>query len=350
MDWSFESLPIAKNLIRKIVSAIMKIENLILIGFLSMLFSLGAFAQDLQYTQDFFTPISINPAFVGSLNNSYKINGLVTDQTKSVSHQSYSSYSLNTDVSIDKGIRDGDWFGVGVRINRGKSVGDTRAVNFFALSFASHLALDDKKEKSFSIGIQYGLGQLSKSISFYSFGSVLHPNQINVNVMNWNESFMNKDRNFSELAFSLLYTVRNKNRSNFKVGVGYRGTYMYENLNGKKISAFTSYEFDLTSKATFTSGGYYDFNMESSNLILNTIMSYKIEPRNKIILHAGVGMRDLKGGLVYFGATVYRFRLGIGYDLGVRDTIVFDRKAELSISYLGRIRKNKKLKSGESIR
>ena len=354
----------------------MHFKNFILVGFLSLVCSIAAFAQDFHYTQYFQSPLGVNPALAGAFNGSYRINGVYRSQYWSTADRAFNGFSLNVDAPIIRGIRKQDWVGVGLRIESATAGAADQKLNFYGLGAAYHLSLDKKQTRILSLGVQYGTGGYSytgNELDQDAFGSYLATKNLSDQASAFNGTGGDMDEtggSLNDLTVGVLYNVKNpKTGADFKIGIGVEGLLnpdrasklkptagagttggsfsTEEDNKGIGINAFSSYEFAITRRASLTSGMYYYTNKKASALNVNSIMNYKMKPGNELTLHAGLGLRSVRAGLIYLGATIKDIRVGLAYDIDISSAVPGSNGqggAELAVSYIGKIYKKPKPK------
>ncbi len=350
----------------------MHFKNFILVGFLTLVCSVGAFAQDFHYTQYFHSPLGVNPALAGAFNGSYRINGVYRSQYWSVADKAFNGFSLNVDAPIIRGIRKQDWVGIGLRLESATAGSVGQKLNFYGLGAAYHLSLDKKQTQILSIGAQYGTGGYtydSSQLPNESFGSFLATKSLSDQARDFKntnggaggggQSTTRDGGSLSDLSIGLLYSTKNpKTGTDLKIGIGVEGVLNpdrsanVEGSNGTDdkgigINAFTSYEFEITRRASLTSGIYYYTNKKASAVNVNSIMNYKMKPGNALTLHAGLGLRGTRAGLIYLGATIKDIRVGLAYDIDISSAGTASGGqggAEIAVSYIGKIFKKPKPK------
>lgn len=349
----------------------MHFKNFILVGFLSLVCSIASFAQDFHYTQYFHSPLGVNPALAGAFNGSYRINGVYRSQYWSTADRAFNGFSLNVDAPIIRGIRKQDWVGVGLRIESATAGEAGQKLNFYGLGAAYHLSLDKKQTRILSLGVQYGTGGYTYNgveLDQDAFGSYLATKNLSDQATALQGTGIEGDEtggSLSDLTVGVLYNTKNpKTGTDFKIGVGVEGLLNADRAaklkgaggvsipsgtdkKGIGINAFTSYEFTMTKRASLTSGLYYYTNKKASAVNVNSIMNYKMKPGNELTLHAGLGLRSVRAGLIYLGATIKDIRVGLAYDIDISSAVPGSNGqggAELAVSYIGKIYKKPKPK------
>lgn len=344
----------------------MKLKNIFLIGILSIAFSVSSFGQNFHYTQYFFSPLGVNPALAGAYNGSYRINGILRDQYRGSAEKAFTGFTLNVDAPIIRGFRKQDWVGIGLRMNQDESGTSGQKMNYFGLGAAYHLSLNKKQTSIVSLGAQYGTGGIVYSIQDNeNFGSFLATGQLSDQAQMFNTpagggggggggSPSIEGGSLNDLTVGLLYNVKNpKANTDLKIGLSVEGILNPNrgktaiDKKGIGLNAFGSYEFEMTRRASLTSGIYF-YSLKKANAInINSILNYKIRPEDKFTLHAGLGLRGIRSGLIFLGATVKGIRVGLGYDLDISSATVATgghKSVEVGVSYLGKIFKKPKPK------
>lgn len=338
----------------------MHLKKYFLVAFLAFSISMTIDAQDFHYTQYFFSPLGVNPALAGGYNGSYRINGIYRDQYRGAANKPFTGFSLNVDAPIIRGIRKQDWVGIGLRMEQATAGSIGQKLNFYGLGAAYHLGLDKKQTRILSIGLQYGTGG-------YSYDNVVGKKIFAEQIINDVTSetaqiFLDKAKDGSivggslnDLTAGLVYMVRNpKTGGEFKVGLGVEGILNPNrsainsiDKKGIGLNIFSSYDYMMNKRTSLTSGIYYYSNKKASAINLNSILNYKMKPGNKMTLHAGAGLRNVRAVLVYLGATVSGIRVGVGYDLDVGNSTSATgghKSLEIGVSYVGMIFKKPKPK------
>ncbi|MFT6783922.1 MAG: hypothetical protein ACJA1A_003864, partial [Saprospiraceae bacterium] len=244
-------------------------------------------------------------------------------------------------------------------------------LNFYGLGAAYHLSLDKKQTQILSIGAQYGTGGYTYKgnvLEDNAFGSFLATKSLSDQAEALKSTGNPDDQSggsLSDLSVGVLYNTKNpKSGADFKVGIGVEGLLnpnRAANLmsagggnipsgtdkKGIGINAFSSYEFEITKRASLTSGLYYYTNKKASAVNVNSIMNYKMKPENALTLHAGMGLRNVRAGLIFLGATIKDIRVGLAYDIDISSASTGSSGqggVELAVSYIGKIYKKPKPK------
>ncbi|MEE9440017.1 MAG: PorP/SprF family type IX secretion system membrane protein [Saprospiraceae bacterium] len=320
---------------------------------LGLLFVTSTTGQDFHYTQYFMSPLGVNPALAGAFSGSYRLNGIYRDQYRGSAVKPFGGFGINIDAPIIRGIRKQDWVGVGIRMDKDKSGQLSQSMSFSGLTAAYHLGLDKKQTSFISIGAQYGGG----SIGYTAVGGEVGNNEVEGKERTEQTNNIFKDNNegsLNDLSIGVLYTARNaKSGNNFKIGVGVEGilnpnrAVLKQDQKGIGINAFSQYHMEMSKRLSLTSGVLFYSLKKPSAFVINSVVNYRIKPANKFTVHGGLGVRALRAGLIYLGATFNGIRVGLAYDLdlGASTPATGGHKSiELGVSYTGIIHKKPKVK------
>jgi type IX secretion system PorP/SprF family membrane protein len=122
-------------------------------------------AQDVHYSQFYYSPFTLNPALAGSMDGQYRFGGIYKNQWGSItSPYVYSTPSISGDVKLFNGGYNYNFLGLGLMLLNDRS-GDGNLTNLTAMLSASyHQQLDKEGNYHIAIGLMGGIVQ--KKIDF----------------------------------------------------------------------------------------------------------------------------------------------------------------------------------------
>jgi len=140
-------------------------KKTIQVTFLFFLVITSAAAQDVHFSQFYYSPFTLNPSLAGTMDGQYRVGGIYKNQWGSVtSPYVYSTPSVSGDFKLFAGGYSYNYLGLGVLLLNDKS-GDGGLSNLTAMLSASyHQSLD--KEGNFHIAIGLQGGMVQKKIDF----------------------------------------------------------------------------------------------------------------------------------------------------------------------------------------
>jgi len=146
-------MPLRNNAYMKIL------KHLLIYSFL--LFATGVLhAQDIHWTQFTMSPLTLNPAFTGDFEGTFRIGGIYRDQYNFVSGKNpggkgFRTPSFFVDVPIIM-IRKRDWVSAGIVAYADKAGSGGLTNSGYLASGSYHLSLDKKSTRYLVAGIQFG--------------------------------------------------------------------------------------------------------------------------------------------------------------------------------------------------
>ncbi len=282
-------------------------KNISTIVTLLFTFSIGAFAQDVHFSQFGQTPQLINPGASGVLSGS--VRGLVNYRSQwGALGNAYNTYGASFDVPVAKGNGKGGYFGLGANFYKDVAGSSSFGNLQTGLSFSGILPIGNNH--TISLGLQGAYGQYSANLSQLTWGSQFNGEDFDV-TSNSNESFALKSSKYFDLGSGIYYEFKNARTaflgsdvSSFNFGVaGYH-------LNKPKQNFLTGTEDEIPMKIITQFSGTFD--MRGSKLSLVPSMFYAIQSGFQeitpgLLFKIRVGNSTkysglFKQGAVYFGS------------------------------------------------
>jgi type IX secretion system PorP/SprF family membrane protein len=130
--------------------------------FLVLLITGSVKGQDVQFTQFYAAPLTLNPALTGAFAGKFRVASIYRDQWRNALDNPYVSFAASMDLrfGIGKfGSNRKDAAGVGIMFFSDKVSGFDFNTNQIAVSGAYHKALDRKKTQYLSLGFQGSIVQ-----------------------------------------------------------------------------------------------------------------------------------------------------------------------------------------------
>lgn len=297
-------------------------------------------AQDLHFSQFFFSPQILNPAQIGNFNGKYRINANQKTQWKQVSRP-YMSFALMGDGKFDFTP---EAVALGLVIVN-DNAGDSRFNTFKILTGGSY-TIDIDTKHGLTAGLQMGISQISINENEMSFN-----NQYNGVVYDPNlpsgEAFPRNSRWYFNLNAGALYRFEIENRKNFSIGFAShninRPDQSFYNDTGVELSirssvyAFSNWkiaeDFDAMPAMRWMNQGTFN------EVILGTAVKYILMDEANIYrsIFAGYFGRFGDSGIAMAGVDYDAWRVAISYDINVSDLKPASRNRggfEFSVQYI----------------
>lgn len=139
--------------------------------FSAIIFGGTIMAQDIHFSQYFSSPLNLNPALTGLMNEDIRISSNYRNQWKSVSAEPYSTISASIDATLPPKKKTNNFFGLGLVVNSDKAGTSILATNQANLSMGYNMLLAPSTGGMFSVGFQAGAGQKSMNYDNLSWDS-----------------------------------------------------------------------------------------------------------------------------------------------------------------------------------
>lgn len=313
--------------------------------------ALGAFlltistqAQDPHFSQFFASPLTLNPAFTGKFDGSWRLAANHRDQWPSIP-KAYVTTSASFDMGILKNrIAEGDVFGIGVSGVSDASANSQLKLNYGSLSLSYHKALDADGYNTIGAGFQGTYSSMNLDISKLTFESMLQQNGFtgqSGEVLN-----NGNNQNYLDMNAGLLFSGSSNGLNNYYLGVS-----MYH-INKPKVS-FKDQNWYLTGRVTVHGGGSFPINdvigvhtsfihqmqNKASETMLGAALSLNASgdvdaPTN---VYLGSWMRLNDAIIPYIGLEFGGLRIGASYDVNISSLKAATNNrggSEISIIYI----------------
>ncbi len=302
-------------------------------------------AQDIHFSQYYASPITVNPAYTGMFNGTYRVGANYRNQWASVTVP-YKTFAAYGDVGLMHKPFNHYFTGVGFSLVNDVAGDGNLATTKLTGSGALHYALDGSKNYYLSIGLQ--ASYIQKKIDW---NKLYFDRQ-------WDDVNFNKSRPSYEVGYSpsfhyfdfqigALYSFIVNN----KLG-GYLSASLYHALHPKDSFYGSTYKlggrpqlsaginYDVTKAITIYPSFYYQNQKNASELLTGTMLSYKLSPddplSNKIYFGTYMRLKD-----AWYPVVGYEFssiRVLLNYDINYSELqpASSGRGAlEISIQYIG---------------
>lgn len=285
----------------------------------------NSIAQDPHFSQFFASPLTLNPAFTGKFDGTWRLAANHRDQWPSIP-KAYVTTSASIDFPILKNrIAEGDVFGVGLSGVTDASANSQLKLNYGSVSLSYHKGLDENGYNTIGAGFQGTYSSLNLDISQLTFESMLTQNGFTDESKR--EVLENgNNQNYIDLNAGVLYSGSTNGINNYYLGVS-----MYH-INRPKVS-FKDAGWYLTGRTTIHAGGSFPL---SDFLSINTSVIHQIQNKaSETILGAAVElgadksverpvsvflgswMRVNDALIPYVGLQFGGLRIGASYDVNI---------------------------------
>lgn len=296
-----------------------------LLLFISLLnISLASQAQDPHFSQFFASPLTLNPAFTGKFDGSWRLAANHRDQWPSIP-KAYVTTSASFDFPILKSkVPAGDVFGVGISGVSDASANSALKLNYGSVSLSYHKALDENGYNTIGAGFQGTYSSMSIDMSKLTFADQLRQNGFTGQTAEIINAGTNQ--NYLDMNAGILFSGSSNGVNNYYAGVS-----MYH-INKPKVS-FMDQNWYLTGRLTIHAGGNFPVN-EMLN-VSTSIIHQRQNKATETMAGAALGLNanpDAErptsiyiGGWMRFGDAIIPYvgmefsglRIGASYDVNI---------------------------------
>ena len=279
-------------------------------------------AQDPHFSQFFASPLTLNPAFTGKFDGSWRLAANHRDQWPSIP-KAYVTTSASVDFPIlKKRIPAGDVFGIGISGVSDASANSALKLNYGSLSLSYHKALDEDGYHTIGAGFQGTYSSMVLDITKLTFEDMLTQNGFTGTTADVLTN--GKNQNYFDMNAGLLYSGSSNGSNNF-----YLGASMYH-INRPKVS-FKDKNWYLSGRITIHAGGSFpvsdvvavntsiihQIQNKASETTLGAALSLTANPGevNPTSVYIGSWYRFNDAVIPYVGLEFLGLKIGVSYDI-----------------------------------
>jgi type IX secretion system PorP/SprF family membrane protein len=281
-------------------------------------------AQDPHFSQFFASPLTLNPAFTGKFDGTWRLAANHRDQWPSIP-KAYVTSSASIDFGILRSkIPDTDTWGVGLSGVTDASANNILKLNYGSVSMSYHKSLDEDGYHQIGAGFQGTYSSIGVDVSKLTFEDMLTQNGftgVTSDILT-----NGNNQSYFDINAGLLYSGSTTGYNNF-----YLGASMYH-INRPKVG-FKDKNWYLTGRITIHGGGSFPLN---DQLTVHTSVIHQIQNKasettiggalalnlnadndKPTSIYGGAWMRFNDAIIPYVGIEVAGLRIGATYDFNI---------------------------------
>ena len=297
-----------------------------------LLTSPAAHAQDPGFSQFFASPLTLNPALTGKFNGVLRVAGNYRNQWPAINNAFITStISVDAPILANK-LPVNDTWGIGIMGMTDKTASGILNDNYFGISTAYHLALDEDGYHSIGVGFQGVYANQSLDGTRLTFEDGL---QLDGTFLRSPSEAINSEYvqvHYFDANLGVLYNATTNGNNNFYLGAsGYH-------LNHPKASFLGEDTINVPIRLTVHGGGYFPITGTASTIYVSGLVSDQAGARqyvlggawestnnndetNPVNFYAGIWARFTNNTtdaiIPYLGLDYSDFSLGVTYDVNV---------------------------------
>jgi type IX secretion system PorP/SprF family membrane protein len=301
-------------------------------------------AQDPHFSQFFASPLTLNPAFTGKFDGTWRLAANHRNQWPSIP-KAYITSSASIDFGILRSkIPDTDTWGIGLSGVTDASANNILKLNYGSVSMSYHKSLDEDGYHQIGAGFQGTYSSVGVDVSKLTFEDMLTQNGftgVTSDILT-----NGNNQSYFDINAGILYSGSTTGYNNF-----YLGASMYH-INRPKVG-FKDKNWYLTGRITVHGGGYFPLN---DQLTVHTSVIHQIQNKasettiggalalnlnadndKPTSIYGGAWMRFNDAIIPYVGIEVAGLRIGATYDLNISNLKAATQSrggTEISIIYI----------------
>jgi len=281
-------------------------------------------AQDPHFSQFFASPLTLNPAFTGKFDGSWRLAANHRDQWPSIP-KAYVTTSASFDFPIlTSKIPEGDVFGIGLSGVSDASANSQLKLNYGSASLSYHKALDENGYNTIGAGFQGTYSSMTLDVSKLTFEDMLRQNGFTGTT---NDILTNgNNQSYVDVNAGLLFSGSTNGENNY-----YLGASMYH-INRPKVS-FKDKSWYLSGRVTIHGGAslpvsdvvtvnasvIHQIQNKASETVLGGAVALNAngDMSNPTNVYIGSWMRLGDALIPYIGLEFGGLRIGASYDINI---------------------------------
>jgi type IX secretion system PorP/SprF family membrane protein len=289
-------------------------------------------AQDPGFSQFFASPLTLNPALTGKFDGVVRVAGNYRNQWPAINNAFITStVSVDAPILVNK-LPPNDTWGIGFMAMTDKTASGILNDNYFALSTAYHLALDENGYHSIGVGFQgtYANQSLDGTRLTFEDGLQLDGTWLRSPTEAINSQFVSV--HYFDMGLGALYNASTNGNNNYYFGVS------AYHLNHPKVSFLGEDTINVPTRLTLHGGGFFPIAGSASTIYVSGLVNNQAGAReyvlggawqiaastdetNPVNFYAGLWGRFTNNTtdavIPYVGLDYSDFSLGITYDVNV---------------------------------
>jgi type IX secretion system PorP/SprF family membrane protein len=289
-------------------------------------------AQDPGFSQFFASPLTLNPALTGKFDGVVRVAGNYRNQWPAINNAFITStISVDAPIFANK-LRENDTWGIGFMAMTDKTASGILNDNYFALSTAYHIALDENGYHSIGVGFQgsYANQSLDGTRLTFEDGLQLDGTWLRSPTEAINSEYVSV--HYFDAGIGALYNATTNGNNNYYFGVS------AYHLTHPKVSFLGEDTINIPTRLTLHGGGFFPIQGSASTIYVSGLVNNQAGAReyvvggawqiaastdeaNPVNFYAGLWGRFTNNTtdavIPYVGLDYSDFSLGITYDVNV---------------------------------
>jgi type IX secretion system PorP/SprF family membrane protein len=303
-------------------------------------------AQDPHFSQFFASPLTLNPAFTGKFDGTWRLAANHRDQWPSIP-KAYVTTSASFDFPILKSkIPESDIFGIGLSGVSDASANSQLKLNYGSLSLSYHKALDEDGYNTIGAGFQGTYSSMILDVTKLNFEDMLTQNGFTGTTSDVLTNGNNQS--YFDVNAGLLFSGSTNGENNYYVGASMyhinRPTVSFKDKNwymSGRVTLHAGGTFFLSDVVSLSTSVIHQIQNKASETTLGGALGLNAnsDNENPTNVYLGTWMRINDALIPYIGLEFGGLRIGATYDINISSLKAATANrggSEISIIYIKR--------------
>jgi type IX secretion system PorP/SprF family membrane protein len=303
-------------------------------------------AQDPHFSQFFASPLTLNPAFTGKFDGSWRLAANHRDQWPSIP-KAYVTTSASFDFPILKSkIPESDVFGIGLSGVSDASANSQLKLNYGSVSLSYHKALDEDGYNTIGAGFQGTYSSMTLDVTKLNFEDMLTQNGFTGTTSDILTNGSNQS--YFDVNAGLLFSGSTNGENNYYVGASMyhinRPTVSFKDKNwymSGRVTLHAGGTFFLSDVVSLSTSVIHQMQNKASETTLGGALGLNAnsDNENPTNVYLGTWMRINDALIPYIGLEFAGLRIGATYDINISSLKAATANrggSEISIIYIKR--------------
>jgi type IX secretion system PorP/SprF family membrane protein len=306
-------------------------------------------AQDPHFSQFFASPLTLNPAFTGKFNGSFRVAGNHRNQWPEINRAFVTSTASVDFLVMQNKLPYTDNWGIGFSGLTDNSANGAVKFNYASVSTAYHKGLDEDGYSQIGVGFQVTYANMLINTTNLKFEDQLTSAGFTGVTSEFFSNPAALKSNYIDINAGVLYTGSSNDRNNYYLGVS-----MYHITRPKQT--FTGANYLLNTRTTIHGGGYFatgdittlhvsalhSLQGGANETVLGGTMQFNVSQagaEKPTSFYAGAFARLKDAIIPYIGLEFDDFRIGATYDINTSSLKTASQRQggiEVSLIYVRR--------------
>ncbi|MFT5166299.1 MAG: type IX secretion system PorP/SprF family membrane protein [Saprospiraceae bacterium] len=340
----------------------MKLVKPLLLFFALLIFGQTQ-AQDIHWTMFDMSPLTLNPAFTGAYEGTFRIGGIYRDQWNSFGATGFKTPSFYVDANILP-VGKKSWLSVGgVIYNDEAGIGNLTVFSAMG-SAALHLGLNKKATTVLTIGLQGGSVQRRLDTKDLRFQDVQPDGEILEAVNSLNYPLLgdgnDPEKSYLDFAAGVKLSSKLNKTSDVTVGMTFRHlttpeqAFITTTPDDQKdlpllFTIHGQFSTKLSDKLSLVPAFIYNKISTANEIGLQALVGYSLGENNDMTLYFGPGYRMVENDAIeaILRFDYKQFKVGAAYDFNMSSLSEVSKNKggfEIAVSYIAKIFKEPSVK------